>query len=737
MTFNKTLLAIAIAMISTNQVSAQALEELQTTKVTAEKSQQDRAVSDTDIQTKISSDLDDLVRYLPGVVTVEADDRWGGTGFNIRGVDDDRVAVSVDGLSQGEALQYNGGQAYGYFKGGRNGIEIETLKKVDISKGADSVLSGSGAVGGSVRYTTKDAADFLKAEGDDSAVEINTSYSGKSEETMLSVTAAGRIGATEALIVATQRQGHEFKSHDDDGADIEGSEREIPNEQDRESKNILAKISYNFSPKQSLGFVAEYRDYNTETDAKSYNGPWYIGRIGDDTSKRSRIGIFHKAEINTAIADSFEWQLNSQNIDFEAITKQSVTFYGGITPRVSTRSFDQKQRQFKLEINKLISASSQHNIDYGFEILNKQFSNEQLQYQTKPGQDTVHSVSQALVPSSTVDILNFHVQDKIVINNNTSISIGARYDDYDYKATANQNFADTIGDTLNSQSFDAISWSLGADHTLSEGISISAKISKGFRAPTIEELYTRSGTEDNWRTAPNPDLDVETATNYEITLELKNDWSITKLTPFYSQYDNFIESRTLSRVNAAGETDTYSINDNIGKSTISGLEISSYFDLSQAFNLEQGLFANMLLAYTDGEKDDGEPLLSVQPLTINAGLGYHAPDNTWDLTAQLNYIAEKDQEDAYYRDSDGVRQEASYLSNSAITLDLIANYNVNENLSLRAGFYNITDKEYYTWDGIRFIGQDDLRPGIGVQGDGIKRYSEPGRNFSIRADYRF
>jgi len=57
-------------------------------------------------------------------------------------------------------------------------------------------------------------------------------------------------------------------------------------------------------------------------------------------------------------------------------------------------------------------------------------------------------------------------------------------------------------------------------------------------------------------------------------------------------------------------------------------------------------------------------------------------------------------------------------------------------LQVVAGVYNLTDKEYYRWDSVRFVDQGDMRPGIGVIDDGIKRYSEPGRNFAINISYR-
>lgn len=109
-------------------------------------------------------DSRDLVRYETGVTVVETG-RMGSSGYAVRGVDENRVAIIVDGLHQAETLSSQGFkelfEGYGNFNNTRNSVEIETLKQATIRKGADSVRVGSGALGGAVMFETKDARDFL------------------------------------------------------------------------------------------------------------------------------------------------------------------------------------------------------------------------------------------------------------------------------------------------------------------------------------------------------------------------------------------------------------------------------------------------------------------------------------------------------------------------------------------------------------------------------------------------
>ena len=52
-------------------------------------------------------------------------------------------------------------EGYRNFNNTKNGVEVENIRQVDITKGADSVKRGSGALGDSVAFETKDARDYL------------------------------------------------------------------------------------------------------------------------------------------------------------------------------------------------------------------------------------------------------------------------------------------------------------------------------------------------------------------------------------------------------------------------------------------------------------------------------------------------------------------------------------------------------------------------------------------------
>ncbi|SUT97998.1 truncated transferrin-binding protein 1 [Actinobacillus lignieresii] len=168
--------------------------------------------------TKTSKDLDkeqvqnirDLTRYDPGISVVEQG-RGASSGYSIRGVDRNRVALLVDGLPQIQSYKSLSPFAQG---GAINEIEYENIRSIEFSKGASSQEYGSGALGGAVGFRTKNPDDVIK-EGQNWGLDSKTAYSSKNKQFSESLSFAGRAGGFEALVQYTHRKGKETEIHKD------------------------------------------------------------------------------------------------------------------------------------------------------------------------------------------------------------------------------------------------------------------------------------------------------------------------------------------------------------------------------------------------------------------------------------------------------------------------------------------------------------------------------------------
>lgn len=229
-----------------SEVDTQSTEdsELETISVTAEKirDRKDNEVTGLGKIIKTSESISreqvlnirDLTRYDPGISVVEQG-RGASSGYSIRGMDRNRVALLVDGLPQTQSyvVQSPLVARSGYSgTGAINEIEYENVKAVEISKGGSSSEYGNGALAGSVTFQSKSAADIL--EGDKSwGIQTKNAYSSKNKGFTHSLAVAGKQGGFEGLAIYTQRNSIETQVHKDALKGVQSYERFIAKPDDK------------------------------------------------------------------------------------------------------------------------------------------------------------------------------------------------------------------------------------------------------------------------------------------------------------------------------------------------------------------------------------------------------------------------------------------------------------------------------------------------------------------------
>lgn len=148
-------LAIVILFTDQNMAEAQDAEATTLKPITITAAKKDGRVSEVvdekDIQAKQPTTLNELFAASPEV-TVSGANRTAAQKVYVRGLEETNLNVTIDGAKQGGSL---------YSHTGRPGIDPELLKRVEVEPGTGSALSGPGALGGVIRYETKDAEDLL------------------------------------------------------------------------------------------------------------------------------------------------------------------------------------------------------------------------------------------------------------------------------------------------------------------------------------------------------------------------------------------------------------------------------------------------------------------------------------------------------------------------------------------------------------------------------------------------
>ncbi|EMR8901728.1 TonB-dependent transferrin-binding protein TbpA [Neisseria gonorrhoeae] len=239
-------------------------------------------------------DIRDLTRYDPGIAVVEQG-RGASSGYSIRGMDKNRVALTVDGLAQIQSYTAQaalGGTRTAGSSGAINEIEYENVKAVEISKGSNSVEQGSGALAGSVAFQTKTADDVI-GEGRQWGIQSKTAYSGKNRGLTQSIALAGRIGGAEALLIRTGRHAGEIRAHEAAGRGVQSFNRLAPVEDGSDYAYFVVEgecpkgyVACKDKPKKDVAGKDERQTVST----RDYTGPNRF--LADPLSYESRSWLF-------------------------------------------------------------------------------------------------------------------------------------------------------------------------------------------------------------------------------------------------------------------------------------------------------------------------------------------------------------------------------------------------------------------------------------------------------------
>ncbi|HHY1075366.1 TPA: TonB-dependent receptor domain-containing protein, partial [Haemophilus influenzae] len=223
-------------------------------------------------------------------------------------------------------------EGYGNFNNTRNSIEIENVKTATITKGADSLKSGSGALGGSVIFETKDARDYLIDK--DYYLSYKRGYQTMNNQNLKTLTLAGRSKKFDILIIDTTRDGHEIENYDykiypNKQADLSavGPTREKADPYQITRQSTLIKLG--FQPNENHRLSVALDDSTLETKGmdlsyifnqckNSQCGEKYGERIINDQSKRKNIQFSYENFSQTPFWDHIKLSYSSQKITNKA-----------------------------------------------------------------------------------------------------------------------------------------------------------------------------------------------------------------------------------------------------------------------------------------------------------------------------------------------------------------------------------------------------------------------------------
>ena len=710
------------------------------------------------IQEELIADNYDLVRYATDVGI--SDNGRRNKGFAMRGVEGNRVGISIDGVNLPDSEENSLYARYGNFNSSRLSIDPELVQGIDIMRGADSFNAGSGSLGGSVNYRTLGADDIILPE-QKWGVLLKNGYASKNREWTNTLGVAYKDDKFDATLLYSYRNGHEMKSRGN-GEDISGNARGIPDPSHHKNHSYLAKMGYFITPSHRVSASFNGQSADNFIDEKSYTLNLSSWRESKDIGKRYNANLAYEyfPENNrwlSYLRTDLDWQktdIGSKNYkggrrynsDFTKLLPQKHLYEIQDT-HMNTRFM---RASLRAELMPWESPWGSHQFTLRSGISQKDFDNRNNhEYPNDKGSSAKDSES-IQHPVRTRSFFA-QLQDSVTWNEMFSSQLGVRYDwdelvPQDLKATCRACSRKPASNT-----FQSLSGSLGLDAQLNDIWKVGYNVSSGFRIPTASEMYfSYEHPAGNW--IPNPDLKAEQALNQSIHIQATHQLGLFGLNVYHTRYKNFLteQESTYKKWNKFYNSHSASYGQqpyyttiaqqavNIDRARISGLEFNSKVNLDQVIStIPQGWKFLANLGYAKGKLSGTEAsLLSIQPIKVILGVGYEDPNARWGINAKASYLGAKK---VVQYTSNFVREVKTYpyLNGSAVLFDLYGFYKVNRHVTLRAGVYNILNRKYHTWDTLRGINKVSTTDSVDKDRRGLERFYAPGRNIAGSIEIRF
>ena len=669
-----------------------------------------------------AQNLDDIVMYEFGVSVPSDNNRRGHAGINIRGIDGNRILMMVDGVRIPES--YAGGGSNGAISG-RDMVESDTLKQVDIVKGPYSALYGSDALGGVVNMVTLSPSDFVDA-GKRGYFGLKHSYRGRDRSHGVTATVAGFHENAEGLLMLTRRQGHETENM---GSDTSYSTaRTATNPQKNNAYNILAKGNIG-NERHRLETLYEQYYHANDTVLANGLGSQSRGPVTIATSESNARDRIRRQRIEAGYRYTGEGRLKEANLTAyqQKLRTEDDAVDASIT-RMGTRQLGNSTRYSDYGFNQTIRGLNGRSV-WEFDGAVKQTVVAGAEYkhtETARPRDslTVDNLTGAVskvyagstypnktFPDSKRKTFSVYAQDSLTFGNGIVLTPALRYEKDKLNTSTDQAYlnANPSG-TATRFSDSAFTPSLRLSVPMGEQFTSFATYSQGFRTPPFDSATMAfANTTYGYAVIPNANLKSERSNSFELGMKFKNERARAQVTAFYNRYRNFIDRTEVGTTSIGGRPIIQYQYQNLDRVKTYGAEASA------AYKFLPGWQVSGSIAWMRGKQQDGTPLDSAYPL--NGVLGVDYAQEKWGGDTKLRWSKKHSRVS-----SDSIFQAPGYG-----VWDVGAWYKPSKNVEIGANIYNIGNKKYWQHADVAGMSRSSV----------MDLYTETGRNFAATVQLKF
>lgn len=675
-------------------------------------------ITDKDIEDELVTDIKDLMRFEPGVSVRNSPQRFGAAlgaagrdrnaGFNIRGLEGNRVLIQTDGIRIPDSY------AFGPTVNGRGDyVDLDLLKSVEILRGPASALYGSDGVAGAVSFITRDPDDLVQ-EGRAFGVRARSAYASADESIANSAIGAAKFGDVSAMLAYTRREASETENMGENSTST--SARTTPNPSEFESDAWLGKIVWAPGDMHRFRLTYDRNESVSTADVLSGRSATVLQVLAEDTSERTRISFDHEMDFGDAgLFRSAKWALYTQDSKTRQFTFEDRT---PAVDRTRDNFFNNEVWGLSGQTDLAFDTGwARHHVIVGGDY--SELEQDGIRSGTVPTPPDVFPTR--AFPLTTYTLTGGFVQDQISLLDGTLIIYPAlRYDAYELMPKRDALFP--AGVTLSPSDDSHISPKLGIVAWASDWFGTFANFGTGYKAPEPSQVNNGfSNVAQSYTSIPNPDLKPETSESSEVGLRFRNiDLFGAQLNGevvgFVADYEDFITQVQVSGefFNPANPAVFQYVN--FSNVSVNGAEAKLNATWDNGFGIR--LAASM----ADGEVR-GTPntaLDSIDPAKFVAGLTYDDPSGVFGGQLIATFADGKQVQD--------VSAATLFRPPGFSIVDITAYWNITDWAALRAGAFNVTDEKYWWWSDVR-----------GTTNASVVKdaFTQPGSNYSVSLTLKY
>ncbi len=735
--------------------------------VTAPKQQAGNKTTITaqELQKRGANDFGSIMRYEPLISATGSSggssagksgfDRAGYTGYNIRGLESNRVGMDIDGIPIPDAtgrpyVSRTGNNTFGI---GRDYIDPYMFGSVDIEKGATAVDQPNTSIGGNVSFHNKTADDYLTSDKN-TYFGYQSDYDSSNRSWHNGITAAAGDDELRGLFVYSRRDGQETRNNSD-----------VKDAYPANWHSDAFMTSGIWQPNDQHKLSATF-DYYHKTNHSHYdtwdtsgNTVWGTAQQQSDT-RRWGINLADEWTPYNDFIDTLTTRLYWQQTQAHDNTwlPTSASQYGFVYSdfNVDTYGFDTRGTK----------TLGRHELSAG---VNARLDNSERPFRQAPAPSTFSAITQPQSDSRTFAVAGY-LQDKInfdLDSHNFAIIPGVRVM---YQSTKPKDLGDlTTGSTvLTEEQVEALYGKTNSDtqvlpsltfqYDITPALTTYLQYKRGVQFPTTSQLYgswnlgSSYAGSGQYALIGNTDLKTETSNNVEWGLKGQATEGVTVNTSvFYNQYKNFIAYTRYRRatnpemfVNVPSNIYTSYQAENRDKAYIYGAEITTKVNYGTWFPQIDGLSSTFALGYNEGKSkssyagDKYIDLDSVAPLKAIVGLAWDDKARGYGAALTATFVKGKQ--------ATATNRESYTNSGTAITdstaeymrvpgygmVDATAYWQATKNVKLSGGIYNITDRKYWDYTSSRTLTSSNAQ-----ERNDINLAVMPGRTFQLGVNVDF